>query len=191
MFRQLVAAAILTGFAAGAEAAPLNLTTGAPIVEASYAEISHAEFGGDGDLSAFAVTADYFDGIAPTGAALISFGVGYDKANPGSGPAGGFDVTDDNGLMLDGEISRIGFTEDMVELLFTNLSGSAAADFGAAALMLIAFDDFLGENPLAALVDGDTNVASISIASVATVPAPASLLLLASALSLMTRRRRR
>lgn len=41
----------------------------------------------------------------------------------------------------------MGFTEDVIELQFGNLSGSGAGSFGASVLALISFDDPLGANP--------------------------------------------
>ena len=107
---------------------------------------------------------------------------------------GGFDVLDDDGEFLAGDILAVGFTQDVIEFQFGNLSGAGAGDFGTSVLALIAFDDPLGPDPFRAFTDGDLLSASITISRVAAVtpvPLPAGLpLLLTGALGLGLLRRR-
>ena len=93
-----------------------------------------------------------------------------------------------------GDLRRIGYHEDAIELEFDGLSGSAAADFGASALALIEFLDPIGLDPFAALSDGDTRRASITVSSVvlpAAIPLPAGLPLVLTGLGGLILIRRR
>lgn len=164
-----------------ANAASLGLTTAPPTLSASSAIVDFFEFGPDGDLSAFGAIVDFTDGVSPTGLTEIGFGVGYPIANPTIGATGGFSISDDDGLFLGGDVIAVGFSEDGIELQFGNLSGSGAASFGASVLMRLQFDDALGVDPFAVLVDGDSYAASINVSNVAPVPLPAAWPLLLSA----------
>lgn len=166
---------------AGASATSLGLSTESPIVESSFALVDYFEFGADGDLSAFGAEVDFVDGVSPVGLSEIGFGLGFSLAGPTAGATGGFDVFDQNGLFLAGDLAAVGFVDDIIELQYTNLSGSAAGDFGSSVLAIVAFDDALGTNPFDALVDGQSYVASISISRVVpavSVPAPGTLWLI-------------
>ncbi|MDW3181523.1 hypothetical protein [Roseobacter sp.] len=112
---------------AGASAATLGLTTSAPTIGASGA-IDYLEFGPDGDLSLVGgiVTASSLTSLdGPT--ADLSFGVGFDVADPQTGPAGGFSLFDAQGLYLSGDLIALGFRgfglRSIVELQFGSLSG--------------------------------------------------------------------
>lgn len=196
----LLAAAALFG-AGSASAATLGLTTGLPSVSASQASVdffvNDPVAPVDGDLSTFGAVVDATNGVPVTGIAEIGFGVSYALSDPTSDLTGGFDVFDANGLVLGGDLFAVGFTEDVIELQFTNLTGSAAGSFGATVLMLIAFDDpfdELGPNPFADLVDGLFYDASLTISNVVPIPLPAGLPLLLTGLvctALIARRRSR
>lgn len=176
----LVLAVPTQGFAAS-----LGLTTAAPTIEASSASIAYLKFGSDGDLSTFDATVDLTNGVSPAAPASIGFGVGFSLADPTVGATGGFDIFDANGSFLGGDLMAVGFLEDVIELQFGNLVGAGAGSFGASVLARIAFADPLGANPFASLVDGSSYAASITlsnIAAVRSVPVPATLPLLLTAL---------
>ena len=175
-------------------AAPLGLDTEAPIIESSFAFVDYFEFFPDGDLSAFGAEVDFTDGVSTNGFTEIGFGVGFDLADPTIGASGGFDIFDEDGLFLGGNLQAVGFSEDLIEFSFGDLTGAGASSFNSSVLMTVAFDDVLGPNPFDALIDGNAYVASILISNVtdvSTVPAPAVLPLLLSALGIMAWSRRR
>lgn len=181
-----------------ASAATLGLTTETPGLSSSVAFVDFFDFDPDGDLSSFGAEVDATDGVSPNGFTEIGFGFGYSLADPTGDFDGGFDVFDESGEFLAGDLSAIGFTEDAIELQFGNLSGSGASSFGSSVLMLISFDEPIGANPFNAFVDFDSLGASISIASVADtsvapIPLPAGLPLLITGIggiALLRRRRR-
>lgn len=178
---------LLTTLGAGlANAATLGLETEAPIAEASFAVVEYLEFGPDGDLFTFGGEVDYTDGIDLTGFAEIGFGVGFSLTDPEGDAAGGFSLFDDTGHVLGGDLEAVGFFEDTIELLFGTLTGSGTGVFGDQVLATIIFDDPLGPNPFTSFLDGESYVASISLASVRqlppTVPLPAGLVLILSGL---------
>jgi hypothetical protein len=105
-----------------AGAATLGLETTVPKIETSFALIDYLEFGGDGDLSTFGAEIYFTDGVAPSGFTEISFAVGFSLSDPTSGATGGFDVFDEDGLFLDGDLKAVGFTEDTIELEFDNIA---------------------------------------------------------------------
>ena len=180
----LLTAALGTIAPVSTNAASLGLTTQDPTVASSAATIDYLEFGVDGDLSTFGAEINSFDGVIPLGFTELSFGIGFALADPTTGATGGFDIFDDNGLFLEGDLLAVGFTQDTIEFQFGNLTGSAATDFGTSVLALIAFEDPLGTNPFDGLVDGEFYSASISVSSVVSqsVPEPGSIALFASAL---------
>lgn len=192
--KPIIAAAVLaagTVFAGGqSTAATLGLTTEAPSLSASMAFIDYFDFGLDGELFTDIPEVDGLNGVAPNGFTTIDFVVGLSTADPtdtSDFAFGGFlDISDEDGQFLVGDLLAIGFEENVIELQFDNLSGSGAGAFGSSVLALIAFDDPLGANPFAALVDGDSLGASITVsnvADVAPIPLPASVLLLLGGLA--------
>ncbi len=167
-------------------AATIGLDTGSPKIEAGFSTIDFFDLVTDGDLSTFGAVVDFTDGVSPFGFTEISFGVGYDLVKPTIGASGGFDVFDENGLFLGGELKAVGFSENEVEFQFENLSGAAASDFDSSVLMVISFFDALGANPFDAFVDGTAYDASISIANVKPVSEPAMMPLIMLAFLGMT-----
>jgi hypothetical protein len=184
LFSMAMASLPICGVSA-ASAASLNLITDAPSLEASTAFVDYFDFFGDGELLTDIPEADVIAGVSPVGFTTIDFVVGFSTSDPSDTSAfafGGFlDISDDNGQFLSGDLLAIGFTEDVVELQFDNLSGSGAVFFGTSVLALVAFDDPLGSDPFASFFDGDSLGASITVSNVtdlAPVPLPASALLL-------------
>lgn len=169
-----------------AGAMTLGLTTQSPFLQSDNVIVDYFEFSSDGDLSAFGAPVTTFGGVSPVGASEISFGFGYSIGNPTGDFSGGFDVFDDNGLFLGGNLFAVGYIENVIELQFKNLSGSAAADFGPSVLALIIFDEDLGPNPFAGLADGAFYDATVNVSSVSQVPLPGALWLLITGLGLLS-----
>lgn len=156
--------------------APLGLTTSSPTLEVSFAFIDYFDFGPDGDLSTSGAEVVSAIDVFPSGFTELGFGVGFSLADPTSDFAGGFDVFDEAGFFLGGDLVAVGFDTDAFEFQFGDLSGSAASDFGDSVLMAINVAS-LGNNPFAGLVDGEFYEASITVSRVVsgTVPTPATL----------------
>ena len=185
LFAGALAVSAMVGGATSA--ATLGLTTEAPSLASSTAFIDFFDFDPDGDLSTSGAEVDATNGTSPNGFTEIGFGIFYSLSDPTGDFGGGFDVFDDDGEFLAGDLLAMGFTEDVIELQFGNLSGSGVGDFGSSVLALISFDDPLGTNPFASLFDGDSLGASISISSVAStsvapIPLPAGFALMFSGL---------
>lgn len=178
----MLAGAIMLGAFGAASAATLGLTTSAPTIEASFAFVDFLDLSPDGELASFGAEVDFTDGASPTGFTTIDFAAGYSLADPALNLSGFLDVSDENGQFLVGDLLAVGFTEDIVELQFGNLTGSGAGLFSSSVLALIAFDDPLGANPFDSFVDGDSYIASVSISNVAPIPLPAGLPLLLAGL---------
>lgn len=190
MMRSLIFAGTLglaAVFGSMSAATTLGLTTEAPSLTSNTAFIDFLDFDPDGDLSTFGAEVDATDGVAPVGFTEIGFGIGYSLSDPTGDFSGGFDIFDEDGEFLAGDLLAVGFTEDVIEFQFGNLTGSGAGDFGASVLALIAFDDPLGLNPFESFFDGDSLGASITISSVvdtspAPIPLPAGLPLILTGL---------
>ena len=172
-----------------AKATTLGLATQGPSLDSSFAFVDYFEFGADGDLSSFGGIIDSFSGVSPSGFTEFSFGVGFSLSDPTNTATGGFDVFDENGLFLSGDLAAVGFTENVIEFQFDHLTGAAASDFGSSVLMMISFADQLGTHPFGGLIDGTFYDTSVNIARV--VPEPQTLVLCALALALMSFVRRR
>ncbi len=170
----------LTFGATVATGATLGLNTGTPTVSASEVFVDFLNDDPFGDLSAFgAVTGE--NGVVLAALAELGVGVGFDLSDPTSGLTGGFDILDDIGSFLGGDLIAVGFAEDLIELQFGNLTGYGVDAFNSTVLMTIVFDDpanALGANPFDDLVEGFPYEASITIANVTPVPLPAALPLL-------------
>ncbi len=149
-----------------ATATTLGLTTGNPTLESNFTIIDYLESGSDGDLSSFFNSIDSSNGVTPVAPTDLSFSAAFPLATPTIGATGFFDIFDDNGQFLAGDLFAVGFTEDVIELQFNNLIGSAAGSFGNSVLALVTFDDSLGANPFNSLTDGDFYTASVSISNV-------------------------
>ncbi len=167
-------------------AATLGLTTGNPTLESNSTTIDYLEFGGDGDLSSFFNSIDSSNGVTPIGLTDFSFGAAFPLATPTIGATGFLDIFDDNGQFLAGDLLAVGFTEDVLELQFNNLIGSAAGSFGSSVLALITFNDPLGLNPFSSLIDGDFYTASVNISNVISVSEPTVLSIFILILFLMS-----
>ena len=159
-------------------AASLGLITDNPMLGSSSVTVDYLEFGSDGDLSSFGAEIDSSNGVTPVGFTGLSFGVGFPLATPTIGATGFFDIFDDNGSFLGGDLLAVGFTENVIEFQFDNIIGSAAGSFGNSVLALITFDAPLGTNPFSGFIDGNFYTASVSIYNISPVPEPSMLSLL-------------
>ncbi len=205
MKQYIAAATVASGLllSAGVSvASTLGLTTDTPSLSASLASIDYFDFGPDAELLTDLPEVDSLDGVSPNGFTTVDFVVGFSTLDPSDTSdfafGGFFDVSDDDGQFLVGDLFAIGFSENVIELQFNNLSGSGAGSFGTSVLALIAFSDPLGANPFTSLFDGDSLAASITISnvqdvSVAPIPLPGGMPLLLAGLggfALLRHRRR-
>lgn len=186
MKHYIVAAAVAATMAFGAEkadAASLDLMTVAPTLSSSAASIDYLVDGTFGELSTFGAVVVSTDGVAPNGDTEIEFIAGFALDDPTMDLTGGFEVLDVDGSFLSGELFAVGFTENVVELQFNNLSGSSSGSFGTSVLMEILFGfDVPQANPFSAFADGEFYEASITVSNIAPIPLPAGIVLLLTAL---------
>jgi hypothetical protein len=185
-------AAILTAAACAmtqtANAAPLDLETITPTFTAANSTVEFFEDFpslGEGELLAFGATITAADGVNPIAPATIDFTFGFPLTDPTDNPSGFFDVVDGSfSSVLSGDtVLALGFSENLVEVQFGNHTGSAGTDFNDSVLLSIAFADDLGADPFGALVGGGFYDATLTLANVAEVPAPAALPLLLTGLA--------
>ncbi|MEO1538358.1 MAG: VPLPA-CTERM sorting domain-containing protein [Pseudomonadota bacterium] len=193
-FRSLIRAFGLIIAAASAQGATLGLTTGAPTVGA-VGTADYFEFGPDGDLSLFdgSVSGSSLTTLDEVSADL-SFGIGFNLADPETGATGGFSIFDADGLYLAGDLIDLGFrgfraTNSIVELHFGNLVGRGASEWTSTLLMNVIFDG-LGEEPFGVFFDGDFFDVEIGMFAVVddqppAIPLPAAAWLLLGALGSM------
>jgi len=185
IYSTLLTIALLFSIQITVNAATLGLTTQNPTLGSNSVTFDYLEFSGDGDLSSFGGEINSSNGVTPIGLTDLSFGIGFPIATPTSGATGFFDLFDDNGQFLGGDLFAVGFTEDVIELQFNNLVGSSAGNFGSSVLALITFDDPLGTNPFNSLIDGNFYSASVSISNVVSVSEPTVISIFVLALFLM------
>lgn len=146
---------------APAQADPVSLQTG-------RADVGFLQFDDDGDLSAFDMRVDTVLGLSPDGEARLSFGFGFSLAAPGASPSGGLTVFDDSGLLLGGDLTMLAGAPNRIEFTLDRLDGHAAMLFGGSVSGVIEFVPFLGADPFAALVDGETYAAVVRLTGTAT-----------------------
>lgn len=178
LFCGFVVLAIATSFPLLSHATTLGLEKGSPSLSSGAALIDYLEFGTDGDLSVFGVLVEEASEVPPSGVAEIGFGVGFLRDSPIGNATGGFDIFDDEGLFLGGDLIAIGFQENTLELQFSNLVGAGSKFFDLSVLMVLEFADSLGSNPLTSLVDGEAYLATISLFNVrnaSAIPTPGTL----------------
>jgi len=187
IYSSLLTLTLLLSLPLTTSAASLGLTIQGPTLGSSSITIDYLEFGGDGDLSSFGAGIDSSNGVIPLGINDLSFSAAFSLAAPTIGATGFFDIFDDSGQFLSGNLFAVGFTENVIELQFNNLIGSAAGSFGNSVLALVAFDDPLGLNPFNSFIDGEFYPASVDILNVVAEPTILSLFVLALLLMGFTR----
>ena len=195
-----IAALAVLASTVSAGAAPLGLMTSAPTVGAS-GSVDYFETGADGDLSMFGAPV-FASSLTSLGAgALMGFGIAFDRSDPEADAAGGFQIFDDRGLYLAGDLVALGFrgfrTDDgLIELHFGGLFGRGVPEWTDTVLMNVIFDG-AGDLPFGSFFDGESYDAEIGLFAVVSddppseVPVPASGWLLALALSALAASRRR
>ncbi len=166
-----------------AQAATLGLMTSAPTVGAD-GTVDYLEFGTDGDLSMFGAPV-YGSSLTTIGDfAEVGFGVGFSLADPEADASGGFEIYDEDGLYLSGDLLALGFREfrtfdGLIELHFGSLTGRGAGEWTDTLLMTVIFDG-VGDDPFATFFDGDFYDVEIGMFAVVSdtpppaVPLPAS-----------------
>jgi len=174
-----------------AQAAPLNLITAdSPVIDVPFATANYLETDGIGDLSIFSAEG-LATGTSAAGSLFLDIFLDFDVSDPDDIDGALFSA-DDNGAFLDGTLVRTGFDGDILELLFSDLSGTAASDFGDLAQIDIVFVfPNPGADPLSNLVDGTAYDVSATVSSVAPIPLPAALPLLLAGLGGLVLLRRR
>ena len=174
-----------------AHASSLNVITDAPFIDIPFVTADYLETGGIGDLSIFGAEGVSFD-LSPAGTLLFDIFVDFETTDPYATANGTFFSMDDDGAFLDGSLVQAGFADDLLQLLFGNLTGSAAGDFKQFVLIELEFiDPFPGTDPLGNLVDGTAYDVVATLSSVTAIPVPAALPLLAGALGGLVLLRRR
>lgn len=174
-----------------ADASRLNVITDAPFIDIVFPVADYAEFDGTGDLSIFGAEGVSFD-LAPVGPLFFDILVEFDTTDPYATASGAFFSMDDDGAFLDGTLVQAGFADDILQLLFDDLTGSAAGDFTRFVLIELEFiAPFPGTDPLRNLADGTAYDVAATLSAVAAIPVPAALPLLAGALGGLVLLRRR
>lgn len=182
---------VALGAADRAQAAPLNvITADSAVIDVPFATMDYLETEGTGDLSIFGAEG-LASGTLQAGDLFLDILLDFDIADRDD-VNGAFFSSDDNGAFLDGTLVRTGFDGDILELLFSDLTGTAAGDFGDFARIDIVFiDPFPGNDPLSNLVDGAAYDVTATVSSVAPIPLPAALPLLLAGLGGLVLLRRR
>lgn len=174
------------------EATQLNYAIDAPVIDLPFATADYAEFGGTGDLTMF-----FAEGLATgtpqSGDLFVDLVLGFDPLDPAGTAFGSLFSVDDDGAFLDGDVLRTGFDGDVLQVVFGNLTGKAAGDFGRFALLELVFIfPSAGTDPLTTLIDGEAYDVAGTIYAATPIPVPAALPLMAAALGgLVLLRRRR
>lgn len=175
-----------------ATAAPIAFeAANLPVIDIPPATADYLESGGIGDLSIFDAEG-LATGTPQAGDLFLSILVDFTVSDR-TDIAGTLFSNDDSGAFLDGTLIQAGFDDDILQLLFGDLSGSAASAFGPEALVEIVFiGPFPGNDPLSNLTDETAyDVAATISAPISPIPLPAALpLLLASLGGLVLLRRR-
>ncbi|MGS4944792.1 PEP-CTERM sorting domain-containing protein [Meridianimarinicoccus sp. RP-17] len=174
------------------EATQLNYAIDAPVIDLPFATADYAEFSGTGDLTMF-----FAEGLATgtpqSGDLFVDLVLGFDPLDPAGTAFGSLFSVDDDGAFLDGDVLRTGFDGDVLQVVFGNLTGKAAGDFGRFALLELVFIfPSAGTDPLTTLIDGEAYDVAGTIYAATPIPVPAALPLMAAALGgLVLLRRRR
>ncbi|WP_136636741.1 VPLPA-CTERM sorting domain-containing protein [Pseudooceanicola onchidii] len=181
----LYSAAVLATSAWAAVAAPLNLPTQPEPTIDFFVDATASVFGGYADLWFDTVALGSVVGAGPVLEVGVDVQLGFDVSDPYGTLTGALFTTDGADGFLDGDLVNVGFDTYVVELVFGNLTGSAASLFGDFALVELFFEDPYLNDPLAMLEDGETYAVYGVVSSVAPVPLPAGLPLMAGGFALL------
>ena len=176
--KTIIGALALSIASLSAQAATLGLATSAPTVGADGV-VDYLEFGPDGDLSMFGVPV-HTSSLTTIGAgAEVGFGIGFSLSDPESGASGGFEIYDDQGLYLSGDLLALGFRafrafDGLIELHFGSLTGRGVSEWTDTLLMTVIFDG-TGEDVFGSFFDGefyDVEIGMFAVTSDAPPPSP-------------------
>lgn len=188
MFK-LLSAAVLALLPMGALAAPVAT----PVIDVPSVTGEFVSFGGYGDFVGFDAPATG-QGFVANGDLLADLSLSFDLADPYADTMGFFSLREGTDLRLDGVLGSITAGTDMLSLMFTDLTGDLASVFGDGLSVQMFFFDMLGDDPLAALMDGGSYEFTYLVEGVsqpAPIPLPAGGLLLLSGLGLIALRKKR
>lgn len=172
-----------------AKAAPIDFeAANLPVIDIPFAAADYLEFGGVGDFTIFGAEG-LATGTPQSGGLFVDILLNFTVSDR-SDIAGALFSIDDNGAFLDGTLVQAGFDADILQLLFGDLSGSAASDFGTQALVEVIFlFPFPGDDPLSNLTDDTAYNVAATVS--APIPLPAALPLLLAGLGGLVLLRRR
>ena len=155
---------------------------------AGAAVLEVAGFGEETELSVFDAAVDAASGLRLSGDETLSLALGYEGGDP-AGAEGGFELLGGDGVILDGALATLASADGTLELVFDDLTGSAAVGSGALATVTLDFGGAFGADPLAAFEDGGAYEAGLAFAlgegsgaGPAPIPLPAAGLLMLAAL---------
>ena len=140
---------------------------------AGAAVLEVAQVGAETELSVFDAAVDSADGLGLSGGETLSLVVGLEAGDPG-GAEGGFELLGGDGVVLDGALATLASTEGALELVFDDLTGSAAGGSGTLAVVTLDLGGALGADPLAAFADGGAYETGLTLGlEAASGPGPA------------------
>lgn len=171
----------------GAFAAPAI----SPVIDVAFATGSFVSFDDRGDFvsSSAPITGQ---GFTTSDEMRASLDLNFDLADPYADNQGLFVLSENGKTLLDGVLSSITPSTDMLSLIFTDLAGDLASIFGDILMLDLFYSDQLGNDPLGVLSEGNTYEIAYRIegsTQPAAVPIPAGGLLLLSALGFLALRR--
>jgi hypothetical protein len=162
------------------------------VVDVPLAVGEFASFGGHGDFLTFDAPI-IGQGFPVTSDLFADLNLNFDLTDPYADAESFFALRQGRKTVLDGVLGTVAPQTDMLSLIFTDLTGDLASVFGSGLMVELSFFDMLGDNPLAALIDGGSYEFAYMVEGIiqtAPVPLPADGLLLLSGVGLLALRRR-